>query len=58
MHCATAVHHVQSEDTNQVIIQVQFDAQSESGSVYALSSDTSSELAYNNMELYNQPVNF
>ena len=39
---AIAVRHVQSNDANQVIVQDQFDAQSESGSIYALGLDTSS----------------
>ena len=34
MHRAIPVRHVQSEDANQVIIQDQFDAQSEYGSTY------------------------
>ena len=55
---AIGVRHVQSDDANQVIVQDQFDAQSDSGSVYALGSDTSSNLAYNDLELYDQPVNF
>ena len=55
---AIAVRHVQSDNANQVIVQDQFDIQSESGSVYALGSDTSNELIYNDLELYNQPVNF
>ena len=66
IHRAMAVRHVHSDDSSQVIIQDQFDAQSESGGVYALSPDTSSELAYDNLELYkkyntiqhDQPVNF
>ena len=58
MHHAITVCHVQSEDVNQVIVQDQFDGQSEPGSVYTLGSDTSSELTYNNLELYDQPVNF
>ena len=58
MHPTIAVYHVQSEDKHQVIIEDQFDGQSESGSAYALSSDTSSELTYNNLELYDQLVNF
>ena len=55
---AIAVRHVQSDDANQVIVQDQFDAQSDSGSVYALGSDTSSDLAYDDLELYDQPVNY
>ena len=43
---AIEVCHIQSDDTNQVIVQDEFDAQSESRSVYALGLDTSSELAY------------
>ena len=58
MHHAIAVCHVKSEDANQVIIHDKFYAQSESGSVYALGTDTSSELIYGNLELYDQPVNF
>ena len=58
MHHAITVCHVQSEDNSQVIIEDQFDVQSESGSAYALGSDTTSELAYNDLELYNQPVNW
>ena len=54
---AIAVRHVQSDDANQVIVQEEFDAQSDSGSAYALGSETSSELAYNDLELYDQPVN-
>ena len=55
---ATAVRHVLSDNANQVIVPDQFDAQSDHGSVYALGSDTSSNLAYGDLELYDQPVNF
>ena len=58
MHRVIAVCHVQSEDKPQVIIEDQFDGQSESSIVYALGSDTTSELAYDDLELYDQPVNF
>ena len=58
MHRAIAVRHVKSEDEPQVIIDDQFDGQSESDSVYALGSHTTSKLAYGNLELYNQMVNW
>ena len=51
MHRAIAVRPVHSDCTNQVIIQDQFDAQNESGSAYALGSDTSSTLPYNDLKL-------
>ena len=41
-----------------MIIQDQFDVQSEFGSAFALGSDTTRKLAYENQELYNQPVNW
>ena len=58
MHRAIAVHHLKMDEDHQVIAEDQFDGQSESGSVYALGSDTSSKLAYDDLELCDLLVNF
>ena len=58
MHRTIAVCHAQPDDNHQLIIEDQFDGQSESSIAYALGSDTTRELAYNDLEIYDQPVNW
>ena len=49
VHCTIAVCHLKTDEDHQVITVDQFDGQSGSGSVYALGSDTSSELVCDNL---------
>ena len=57
MYCAIVVHHLKMDEDHQVITENHFDGHSESGSVYTLDADTSSELTCDDLELYDLPVN-
>ena len=62
LHHAIAVRHQeitqdQQDSSESNVIQDQFDAKSETDSVFALDSETSSNVDYDDLEIYDQSVN-